>query len=61
MCVESQYVDHATGILFCTQAVTLLVDYGAQINEQDHEGNTPLHICCLCGHDSLASHLLQVS
>lgn len=39
--------------------VIALIDNGAHINAQDHEGNTPLHLASGGGHDKIVRALLS--
>ena len=37
----------------------LLVHFGADISAVDNEGNTPLHMCAMNGHEDVSSFSLE--
>ncbi|XP_037111394.1 protein phosphatase 1 regulatory subunit 27 [Syngnathus acus] len=42
------------------EVVTLLVKFGADVNQRDEEGWTPLHMACSDGYPEIASYLLAL-
>ena len=41
------------------EAIEALIALGANVNAQDHEGNTPLHVATRTRHTSIAQTLLK--
>ena len=56
--IDGRTALHVAALRNCPYALIRLLDKGAAIGLQDHEGNTALSIACACGHRDIARALI---